>query len=63
MNKKEDINTVTNEVKTVLLRAEKELNRHKDELKKNKKCSYFNQKRISNFVKRECAVEKEAKPI
>ena len=50
MNKKEDINTVTNELKNVLLRAKKEINRHKDELKKNKKHSYFNQKIISNFV-------------
>ena len=36
MNKKEDIHTITNELKNVLLKAKKEIDKHKEELKKQK---------------------------
>ena len=36
MNKKEDINSITNELKNVLLKAKKEIKQHSDELKKHK---------------------------
>ena len=34
MNKKEDINSITNDLKNVLLKAKKEIKQHRDELKK-----------------------------
>ena len=49
MNKKEDINTITNEMKNVLLKAKKEVKALRDE-KKNKKRSFTNQKRVSDFI-------------
>ena len=34
MSKKEDINSITNDLKNVLLKAKKEIKQHRDELKK-----------------------------
>ena len=49
MNKKEDIDSITNKLKNVLLKAKKEIKQLKDEQKKNK-CSFANQKRVSDFI-------------
>ena len=50
MNKKDNIQSITNDLKAILLKAKKEIKQKNDELKNTKKCSSADQKRISDFV-------------
>ena len=59
MNKKENINTVTNELKNVLLRAKKEINRQKDELKKTKSVHILAKKEYQTLFNKNAQLKKK----
>ena len=60
MNKKEVIHTITNEPKNVLVKAKKEIDMHKEELKKTKTAQILTKKEYQSLYNENAQLKKSS---